>query len=218
MIRKLTSILLLSGCGLAMAAPIIETEAPAAKPPTVNRGSAPVLQLRMGVDSLLAFMNQDPRPAPAAIARFLDNEIAPYFDFNHMARSAGGRLYPRLSPEQRSAMAEEIKRMFLTGLSERLVSYGGQRVRYLPVRMSPDGQQAVVGMMILEAGQYYPSKVDFRLLRKPGGWSIIDLAANGQSAVVYYRQALMRETMFRQYQQMQRRRYQSAPSSFRPRW
>ena len=180
------------------------TPAPAARP--LN----PAQRLRLGVQSLMAFMNREPRPAPSAIARFLDTEIAPLFDFDAMARAAAGRVYLALTPKQRTAMAEEIKRLFLTRLTQGLTLYRGQQVRFLPARFSPDGSEAVIGMVILNPDRY-PAHIDFRLAREPGkGWRIIDIAANGSSAVVYYRQMLAREMARRTWA----RRPPAAPPSF----
>lgn len=152
-------------------------------------GMTPVERLKMGVDSLIAFMSKEPVPAPSAIARFLDEQIAPMFDFDAMARAAAGRYYLRLSPRQQHAMAEEIKHLFLTRLTEGLAVYSGQQVRFLRPRLSPDGREAALGMLILHPGSY-PARIDFRLAREQSGWRIIDLAANGSSAVVYYRRML----------------------------
>ena len=182
------------------AQPAVESAADSGGPRADNPMLA-AMQLRLGVDSLLAFMNQEPRPAGPAIARFLDEQVAPYFDFDHMARSAAGRYYQQLSAPQRDGMAEEIKRLFLTRLTQQLVSYGGQQVRYLRPRSLPGGRQVVVGMAIMQPGSYYPARIDFRLLRNAQGWTIIDVAANGQSAVVYYRKQLMRELMMRSWRQ-----------------
>jgi phospholipid transport system substrate-binding protein len=194
--RSILCLLALLCAGTASALP------PPATPPTVPATAAPAptakplnpaQRLRLGVQSLMAFMNQEPRPAPSAIARFLDTEIAPLFDFDAMARAAAGRFYLTLSPQQRSAMAEEIKRLFLTRLTQGLTLYRGQQVRFLPARFSPDGSEAVIGMAILNPDRY-PARIDFRLAREPGkGWRIIDIAANGSSAVVYYRQMLAHE-------------------------
>ncbi len=169
---------------------------PADKPPAQAQQTrpapppmTPLERLKMGVDSLIAFMSQEPLPAPSAIARFLDEQIAPLFDFDAMARAAAGRYYFGMDPRQRSAMAEEIKRLFLTRLTQGLSNYGGQRVRFLRPRFSPDGQEAAVSMLILHPGRY-PARIDFRLARGQNGWRIIDLAANGSSAVVYYRRML----------------------------
>ncbi len=185
-----------------LATALAGTQALAAAPPgppasTVPAPGAraldPAQRLQLGVQSLMAFMNQEPRPAAPAIARFLDTEIAPLFDFDAMARAAGRRLYHTLDPQRQTAMAEEIKRLFLTRLTQGLTLYRGQRTRFLPARFSPDGSEAVISMAILKPDRY-PARIDFRLARTPGkGWRIIDIAANGSSAVVYYRQMLARE-------------------------
>jgi len=207
MIRTLTALSISLGLGLApLAASAITAPAPGPNPNVATADITPAMQLRMGVDSLLAFMNQEPRPASPAIARFLDSEIAPFFDFNHMARAAAGRFYLRLDAGQRAAMAEEIKRLFLTRLTEKLVNYGGQRVRYLRPRLAPDGRRALVSMTILDPGSYYPARIDFRLAQGPNGWAVIDIAANGQSAVAYYRQQMRRELMLRAYRQQRQPR------------
>lgn len=160
---------------------------------------SPLERLRVGVESLMAFMNQAPVPAPSAVARYLDEQIAPMFDFDAMARAAGGRYYLTLSPQQRAAMADEIKQMFLTRLTLGLAAYEGQKVRFMRPRMSPDGTEAMISMAILNPGRY-PARIDFRLAPERDGWRIIDLAANGTSAVVYYRQMLTAEMMRRSYQ------------------
>lgn len=209
LIRSTALLILMLGAIPALANPSLP---PTAAPISEDPIATPAMQLRMGMDSLLAFLNQAPLPARAAIARFLDSEIAPYFDFDHMAQSASGRLYAQMSPQQRSAMAEQIKRLFLTRLTEKLVSYGGQQVRYLPLRTNPDGLQAVASMLILDDTYHYPARIDFRLLRQDEGWSIIDVAANGQSAVVYYRGMLLRSNSYSYYPPQPYRQWQSQPT------
>lgn len=163
---------------------------------------SPVDRLRIGVESLTAFMNQEPIPAPSAVSRYLDENVAPLFDFDAMARASGGRYYHRLSEEQKSAMADEIKRLFLTRLTLGLAAYDGQKVRFLPPRVSPDGSEAMISMLILNRGRY-PARIDFRLAPERNGWRIIDLAANGTSAVVHYRRMLAEKMARLNYQRRQ---------------
>jgi len=162
--------------------------------PVVNMQLPPALQLRMGVESLLVYMHKDPKPGPYAITRFLNEEIAPFFDFEHMARSSAGRYYYRFTAEQQQGMAQEMQSIFLTRLAQRLVGFSNQEIRYLPSRISSSGKEASTSLVISNFGNY-PSRIDFRLHLADNGWTIIDIAANGQSAVVYYRQQLMRKLM-----------------------
>lgn len=202
--KIILSILLLLACGTALAAtPPMQQPFPAqsaAPPPELQL--TPADRLRIGVGSLMAFMNQEPIPAPSAVARYLDENIVPLFDFNAMARAAGGRYYLSLSPAKRAAMAEDIKELFLTRLTVGLAGYDGQKVRFLRPRFSPNGNEATVSMLILNPGRY-PARIDFRLVPEGNDWRIVDMAANGTSAVVYYRQMLARQMARLAYQRRQ---------------
>ncbi len=79
---------------------------------------SPPAQLERGVYKLIAFMGQ--RPQSAEIANYLDKNVAHFFNFDEMARLAGGAYYYQITPLQRGEMAEEIKRWFLTELTLKL--------------------------------------------------------------------------------------------------
>ena len=170
---------------------------PAAAPQAGN----PAVALRAGMDKLLAFLHSTERPSPEALAGFLNAEIAPFFDFDYMARSAGGRLFEGMGPAEQENMVEDIKRSFLTKMAEKLSAYDKQQVRFLPPRPGSDGQTAQVSVVILNPGNY-PARLDFRLYRDGGQWQVFDVAANGQSAIVHYRRQMMREVQQRQMRQM----------------
>lgn len=176
---------------------------PAVAPQTNN----PAVALRAGVDRLLAFLGSENRPSPAALAGFLNNEIAPYFDFEHMAKTAGGRLYERQNEAQQQAIVEEIKRSFLTKMAEKLGGYNQQQVRFMPPRGGTQGRTAQVSAAILNPGRY-PSRLEFRLYRSGDQWKVYDVAANGQSAIVHYRRQLMRQMTQQQMQQLRQQRPQ----------
>ena len=201
-----TLFILVFSAGL-QATPALEAESAALPQPDSSQRS-PLERLRIGVESLMAFMNQEPIPATSAVARYLDQQVAPLFDFDAMARSAGGRFYYTLSPQQQADMAEEIKQLFLTRLTLGLAAYEGQRVRFLRPRFSPRGDEVMISMVILNPGRY-PARIDFRLAPKGNDWRIIDLAANGTSAVVYYRGMLAQEMARLSYQRQ--RAYLRAP-------
>ncbi|MGD8957922.1 MAG: ABC transporter substrate-binding protein [Chromatiaceae bacterium] len=177
--------------------PVPDVRGPLAVVPPKN----PALALRAGVDRLLAFLNAETRPSAEALAVFLNSEIAPYFDFDYMAKSAGGRLYENLDEPRRQAMAEDIKRTFLTKMAQKLEGYDDQQVRFLPPRAGNDGRTALVSVAILNPGTY-PARLDFRLYRQSEQWRVYDVAANGQSAIVHYRRQLMRDMQQRQMRRM----------------
>ena len=86
--------------------------------------------------------------------------------------------------------------MLLTTLAERLTSYENQDVRFYPPRRA--GQNEVkVRVAILQAGGY-PANLDFRFYRGSEGWKVFDVAANGSSALTFYRQYFSRKLASRQ--------------------
>ncbi|MGE5154618.1 MAG: phospholipid-binding protein MlaC [Bdellovibrio bacteriovorus] len=166
--------------------------APAADPREAMRerlAKSPMVQatntLKEGMDKLLEFMRQEETPNKLQVAAFLDKEIAPYFDFDYMAKWVAGPGYARMSPEQRKAMASRLEASFLSGLSTQLASYEGQQVRMLRPRMGPRGAVSV-NVGILRPGSY-PSKLEFRMYKSDDGWKVYDVVANGRSAASYYR-------------------------------
>ncbi len=150
----------------------------------------PTQVLREGVGKLVAFMGQTDRPDAIRIRAFLDAEIAPYFDFDYMTQWVAGRQYRTMNAAQREQMKSQLEAMFLGALAKRLGGYSNQKVRVLRARRGR-GNEVTVGVGILQPGGY-PAKMDFRFYRSNEGWRVFDVAANGSSALVYYRQQFKR--------------------------
>ena len=172
---------------------------PAADPREAMRerlAQSPMVQasktLKEGMDKLLEFMGQKEAPNKLQVAAFLDKEIAPYFDFNYMAKWVAGPAYGRLTPVQRKALASKLEAGFLGGLANQLAGYQGQQVRMLRPGMGPRGA-VNVNVGIVRPGTY-PSKLQFRMYKAQDGWKVYDVVANGRSAAAYYRVQFQRDT------------------------
>ncbi|MCG7961530.1 MAG: ABC transporter substrate-binding protein [Candidatus Thiodiazotropha taylori] len=161
--------------------------------PTYRGGAAAMQQevgpgmiLREGVTKLLKFMRQSDQPNPQRIAAFLETEIAPYFDFDYMADWAAGPMKRYMTEQQKAELGQQVKQLLLGTLAKRLGDYNNQDVRFYRPRSS--GRNEVkVRVGILQAGGY-PANIDFRFYRSESGWKVFDVAANGNSALAYYRQ------------------------------
>jgi len=146
----------------------------------------PALILKQGLQRLIAFIGSKERPDSRRIAAFLDQEIAPYFDFDYMARWAGGRLWQEMTPQQRREFEGQLQQRFLGTLAQRLGGYGGQQVRVMRARQGRNNE-VTVDVAVMNPGSY-PSRLKFRFYPSRDGWRIFDVSANGSSAVMYYRQ------------------------------
>jgi len=172
-------------------APGSQQSAPGQRPPT-ERVRGPLMEatltLKEGIDKLRAFLGQPELPNKLQVAAFLDREIAPYFDFDSMAKWAAGPGYARLSAQERKALAGRIESSFLTALGGQLAGYQGQQVRMLRPRMGARGAVSVnVGIARPGAS---PSRLEFRMYQSGQAgqaWKVYDVIANGRSVASYYR-------------------------------
>ena len=113
---------------------------------------------------------------------------APYFDFAYMARWAAGPLHRRMSDKQRSALSEHLRTTFLSALARNLGSFA-QPPPAINISAPPRGRSeneiAVYAKVKWTEG--FTIQLEFRFYWSPDGWKIFDVAANGASAVGYYR-------------------------------
>ena len=123
-----------------------------------------------------------------AVRAFLDERLAPHFDFDTMARRAAGPFYQRFSNAEREKFSARIRAMFIKALASNLVPGppGAARVDIYPTRFLRWGDEASVLARITSAPTA-PVWMTFRFLRTPEGWMAFDAAANGFSAVTHFR-------------------------------
>jgi phospholipid transport system substrate-binding protein len=156
----------------------------------------PAQVLRDGVNKLLGFLKQTPRPGNEQVAKFLTDEIAGYFDFAHMARFAAGPVARSMEPEQMQKLEARLREMFLGAMAQHLSGYADQSVEFLPPRRGGHRGDEVTLPMAVRGPQGYPSELDFRLYLGDDGWKVFDVVANGSSALMFYRN-YFRDTMRR---------------------
>jgi phospholipid transport system substrate-binding protein len=153
-------------------------------------GTEAAATLREGMDKLTDFLSREETPNKLQVAAFLDGNIAPYFDFDYMAKWVAGRGYSAMSTERRQAQAATLDAPFLGPLAAKLAKYKGQQVRFFRPRRGPRGAVSVPVGILRPGG--YPSKLEFRMYRADDGWKVFDVMANGRSAVAHYRQRTKR--------------------------
>lgn len=161
---------------------------PAPYPPQRdNSGLAqPAMVLRKGIETLTGYLDNNQGIEPGQIRQFLEQEIAPYFDFQRMAYWAGGPLNRYFTPQQRQRFNYLLKERFLAAMVEQLTSYHHTQLQYLRPRGNVMAGDVMLSVRIF-GDNTYPVQLDFRLYRGNEGWKVYDVIANGNSAVSYYR-------------------------------
>ena len=143
--------------------------------------------LEMGVKVLQDYLKSGEFENQDHIVSFLDSQLAPFFDFEQMARWAAGYHYNRMNSAQQYIFQANLKKMFFAAFARIVSAYGDAqpRIEFLPARRQGYDQVVVTARVI--PSNSFPIRVDFRFMQGPGGWKIYDVGTNGNSAVAYYR-------------------------------
>ncbi|MDH3526715.1 MAG: ABC transporter substrate-binding protein [Gammaproteobacteria bacterium] len=150
-----------------------------------QQAAEPAQLLKAGINKLTAFIRSGGANDKARATAFLQQEIAPYFDFAYMTRWAAGPAWRRMNPEQRASMQGQLAESFMTILAQQLTTYSNQSIRYFTPR-GQSREDVTVSAWIMQPDGY-PTKLEFRFYQSKAGWKIFDVKAAGNSAVVYYR-------------------------------
>lgn len=157
-----------------------------AQPPAGHQVTGPGTVLKEGIARLSEYLQQGSRN-DAALEQFLQNEVAPYFDFSYMARWVAGPRYRYMNTAQRDQLQAQLQSMFLGAMAQKLARYQHGYVRYLRPRANSRTGEVTLGIQAYQQNGLV-TRLDFRLYHGAEGWKVFDVSANGQSALVYYRQ------------------------------
>jgi len=154
-------------------------------PPT--NSNSPVEMLEYSIKKVLDFLARPKDVSLEQITFFLKQEITPHFDFEYMARWVAGRHYRLMSPEQQQEFTQTFSELFITTFVQKLSNYQ----KYPPIvsnfrsKRTSENEALASAKILRENGGSI--QVDFKFIRTQRGWKVIDVKANGVSALFYYR-------------------------------
>jgi phospholipid transport system substrate-binding protein len=187
-IMKTTLPILLTLTLCLLSAPTLASPGyPQAHPQQQAQDTAAMMQ--QSVNQVLEFLRKG-KASQRDMTPFLEQRVAPMFDFDYMAQWVAGRYYAQMDPARRAAFAEGLKAKLLTALASRLANYEAQQVRVMrPRRAGPN--ELKLPIAIMNPGGY-PARVDLRLYQGAGGWKVFDVSANGMSLLAHFRSEFQR--------------------------
>ena len=158
----------------------------------------PAYVIHTTLKKITNFSSHSDKVNPLKLRGFIENEIIPHFDFNNMSHWITGRYARNMSDQDKSDFQRNLRETFLSSLSKHLGSFDAKntRVRFYPARYRGPGE-AFVSTSIYRP-ESLPVRLDFRMKLDDGSWKIIDVKANGSSAVLYYRRHFI--SQLRRYQ------------------
>jgi len=157
----------------------------------------PSYVIHNALKKITTFSSNSDKVSPVKLRGFIENEIIPHFDFNNMSHWITGRFANNMDDADKAEFQRSLRETFLSSLAKHLGSFDAKntRIKFYPVRYRGPAE-AFVGTNIYRPGTM-PVRLDFRMRRDDKGWKIIDVKANGSSAVLYYRRHFI--SQLRQY-------------------
>jgi|GEM_PF-726904 len=149
--------------------------------------------LKHGIYKVVDFLRNSSTRDLGQILKFIDSEIAGYFDFARMTKLAAGRYARNMTQNELEKLEHKIRAAFIRSLSKNLVDYAytNKNIRFFKPRRSQFGNEVTVTAMITHP-HGYPTRIAFKFHPTPKGWKVYDLSANGQSAILHYRSMIKR--------------------------
>ena len=125
---------------------------------------------------------------------FLEKNIFPHFDFDAMSEWITGPYARYMSTEDKMKFQTKLRETFLKSLVKHMGGFDPDNttLRYDRTRFRGRGDEAIVRVNVIRK-QQPPTRLDFGMQREDGKWRIVDVKANGTSAVLYYRRHFIAE-------------------------
>lgn len=167
--------------------------------------SDPTYIIQTALKKITTFSSNSNKVNPVKLRGFIEKEIIPHFDFDNMSHWITGRYARNMSQADKEDFQRSLRETFLSSLAKHLGSFDAKntKIRFYSARYRGP-EEAFVSTSIYSANAM-PVRLDFRMRRDNDSWKIIDVKANGSSAVLYYRQHFM--SQLRQYNYRNKRPY-----------
>ncbi len=168
-----------------------------ASTPSAITPTDPAYVIHTALNKITTFSSNSDKVNPVRLRGFIENEIIPHFDFDNMSHWITGRYASNMSKKDKSDFQRNLRETFLSSLSKHLGSFDAKntRIKFYPARYRGPAESFVSASIYRPA---VPSvRLDFRMRRNKDSWRIIDVKANGSSAVIYYRRHFI--SQLRQY-------------------
>jgi len=151
----------------------------------------PVQVIKDTLEKITTFTTRAENVSPSDLRRFIETEIIPHFDFNNMTHWIIGPYARYMKKKKKVAFQKQLRETFLSSLARHLGSFDAEntQIRFIPAQYRGP-MEAFVRTIIYRRGTS-PMRLNFRMRRAGDSWKIIDVRANGASAVLYYRQHFM---------------------------
>lgn len=151
-----------------------------------------VMQTSQEMLEKLSSKHAELKEDPTLIYEYVQDIVAPHFDFRRMAQWVLGTHWRQASPEQQERFIHEFKTLLVRTYATALLDYTNQELVYLPLRMADSEKDVMVRTEIRPPGSF-PIPVNYRMYRTKDSWKVYDVTIDNVSLVANYRRSFANE-------------------------
>lgn len=122
-----------------------------------------------------------------AAAKFIESEVAPYFNFTRMTAIAVGRPWRQATTAQKQALVTQFHRMLVRTYAKTLLTYKDETVTVFPLPESEAAKNSTIVRAQINRSSGGPVKVDLSVEKKGDTWKVYDVIVGGVSMVMNFR-------------------------------
>jgi phospholipid transport system substrate-binding protein len=126
---------------------------------------------------------------PQLLYELIETIVVPHFDVEAISRLVLGIHWRHATQEQRQRFTKAFKRLVIHVYAKALLQYTNEEIRVLPVPAGKRGATRLSVESILTTGAGKQISILYRLRMKNGVWKIYDLAVEGVSLIINYKQS-----------------------------
>ena len=142
----------------------------------------PQAAVQTGMDQVLKILKQNPQDTRARREQ-IQAVVDGYFDFEAIARLAVGPRWGSVPPEKQQEFTREFSKLLFNTFLGDIEKYAKEKITYSQ-RPIYEGYVVVKALVRDQGG---PVSLDYSLHLKDGNWKVYDVAVEGTSLVVNYR-------------------------------
>lgn len=147
----------------------------------------PLDVLRAGIDQLQDFIASGEIYDLEKFEAYVNRQVKPFFDFEEMSLLVAGPYFKNMAAAEREQFKVRLEGMFLRAFMRQVSQHAGPQpqIDFLRPRFRGPDEVEALARVLFQDGSV--KRLVFRFHRGDQGWKIYDVAANGTSAVLYYR-------------------------------
>lgn len=126
------------------------------------------------------------------VRRRIDELVVPRLDFVTMTKLAVGRHWLDATVEQKRALVEAFRELFVRTYTEMLKQYDDQELEMLPLQPGPREDRVTVRSRVIQKGGS-KIQIDYGLHYDDGEWRVYDIVVDGVSLVTTRRATFVSE-------------------------